>query len=238
MKDIINFIFALIFPLAVLAQNPPFFNYNIESGAPSNEIYWVHQDKVGYIWIGCDAGLYRYNGMRFEHFASSKLTARSATGIIESKKTGRIYAYNFNRQLFYIEKEQLCVVENWNLPVNGLADDGNGKIWITSSEGLFNLNETDNKITTVSSLSHYLGPNEQNHTSHAISDQADIVYYQNGARVFIRKNNKEQVIQLDERYMKLTLLLSRFSKFPWIISFNGDKILRFRRGVNSDYRNE
>lgn len=237
MKEIIIFIFLLIFPFAILAQNPPFFSYNVESGAPSNEMYWVHQDKVGYIWIGSDAGLYRYNGMRFEHFTSSKLTARSATGIIESKRTGRIYAYNFNRQLFYIENEQLCVVENWHLPVNGLADDGNGKIWITSSEGIFNLNEKDNKIISVSSPNHYLVPNEQNHTTHAISDQNDNVYYQNGARVFIRKNNKEQVIQLDERYMKLTLLLSRFSRSPWIISFNGDKILRYDKGAYADYGN-
>ena len=231
------FIFLLIFPFAILAQNPPFFFYNVESGAPSNEMYWVHQDKVGYIWVGCDAGIYRFNGIRFEQFTSSELTARSATGIIESKKTGRIYAYNFNRQLFYIEKDKLFVVANWNKSVNGLADDGQGNIWITSSEGTFKLNEVDNKISTVRSSNHYLGPNENNHTAHAISNQNGNVYYQNGARVLIWKNSKEQVIQLDERYMQQILLLSRFSDYPWILSYNGEKILRFVNGIYTDYLN-
>ena len=235
MKKGIFFIYLLIFSFAILAQNPPFFTNNVESGAPSNEMYWIHQDKVGYIWVGCDAGLYRFNGIRFEQFTSPELNARSATGIIESKTSGRIYAYNFNRQLFYIQNDKLFVVSNWNKSVNGLADDGQGNIWITSSEGTFKLNESDNKITTVISSNHYLGPNESNHTSHAISNQNGRVFYQNGARVLIWKNNKEKVIQLDERYMQQILLLSRFSDYPWIFSSNGEKILRFTNGTYTDY---
>ena len=237
MKKGINFIFLLIFPFAILAQDPPFFFYNVESGAPSNEMYWVHQDRVGYIWVGSDAGLYRFNGIRFEQFTSSELTSRSVTGIIESKKTGRIYAYNFNRQLFYIEKDKLFVVANWNKSVNGLADDGKGNIWITSNEGTFKLNEVDNKISTVRSSNHYFGFNENNHTLQAFSNQNGNVYYQNGARVLIWKNGKEQVIQLDERYMYHILLLSRFSEYPWILSYNGEKILRFDNGTYTDYLN-
>lgn len=234
----INYIFLLIFPFAILAQNPPFFLYNAEGSAPSNEMYWVHQDRVGYIWVGCDAGLYRFNGIRFEQFTSSELTSRSVTGIIESKKTGRIYAYNFNRQLFYIIKDKLFVVANWNKSVNGLADDGKGNIWITSSEGTFKLNEVDNKISRVRSSNHYLGFHENNHTLHAYSNQDGNVYYQNGARVLIWKNGKEHVVQLDERYMYQILLLSRFSENPWILNYNGDKILRFSNGKYTDYLNE
>jgi len=139
-------------------------------------MYWVCQDAAGYIWIGCDAGLYRFNGVRYEHFTSSDLTARSATGIIQSKTTGRIYAYNFNSQLFYVENGRLHVVKNWKRPVNGIADDGNGGIWITSSEGIFKLNERENRITIVSSQYHYTDKSGLNYTSHGIA--ATVCWYQ------------------------------------------------------------
>lgn len=114
-------------------------------------MYWVFQDKEGYIWFGTDAGLYRFNGVRYEHFTSHELTARSATGIIQSRKSRRIYAYNFNKQIFYLENEKLKVIKGWNENVNGLADDGKGNIWITSGSGLFIYKEKSEKVTPVKS---------------------------------------------------------------------------------------
>lgn len=51
-------------------QYPNYFSYSIENGGPSNEVYCTFQDRKGYIWIGSDAGLYRFNGVRFEQFSS------------------------------------------------------------------------------------------------------------------------------------------------------------------------
>ena len=39
--------------------------YNQNSGLGSSEINCVYQSKSGYIWIGTDSGLYRYNGSEF-----------------------------------------------------------------------------------------------------------------------------------------------------------------------------
>jgi ligand-binding sensor domain-containing protein/AraC-like DNA-binding protein len=37
-------------------------------GLPQNTVYAVTQDKDGYIWIGTDEGVVRYDGVKFEHF--------------------------------------------------------------------------------------------------------------------------------------------------------------------------
>ncbi|TNE55574.1 MAG: hypothetical protein EP338_02040 [Bacteroidetes bacterium] len=37
-------------------------NYTIEHGLPSNETYQVFQDSRGFIWIGTDRGVSRFNG--------------------------------------------------------------------------------------------------------------------------------------------------------------------------------
>ncbi|MFN5784717.1 MAG: histidine kinase [Flavobacteriia bacterium] len=231
-------LFLLLIVSTVKCQYPPYFSNNVESGAPSNEMYWVCQDAAGYIWIGCDAGLYRFNGVRYEHFTSSDLTARSATGIIQSKTTGRIYAYNFNSQLFYVENGRLHVVKNWKRPVNGIADDGNGGIWITSSEGIFKLNERENRITIVSSQYHYTDKSGLNYTSHGIADPEGNVYYQSGDRVLVSKDGKIGIVEKQRRFFRRTLMISRFSKSPWFISLTGEMILRPDKGTYKDYTNE
>ena len=79
---------------SAFGQYPAYFSYNIENGSPSNEVYSVIQDKDGYLWIGCDAGVYRFNGVKYEYFTSKDLQARSATGLIQTP-SGKIFGYNF-----------------------------------------------------------------------------------------------------------------------------------------------
>ncbi len=238
MKKGFYLILFVFFQHILLSQNPPFFQSNVESGAPSNEIYWVTQDEKGFIWIGCDAGLYRFNGIRYEHFSSEDLSARSATGIVQSKTTRRVYAYNFNRQLFYVENDKLNVLPNWKGLVNGLADDGKGFIWISSSEGTYKLNERNNKLILVSTFKHFKGQPNLNYTTHCISDNTGRIYYQNRSNIFIWHNGKYKIVNLSQENKAQTMILSRFSYRPWIISFNGEKILRFINGKYQEYKNK
>lgn len=235
MKPLLFILFFTLTSLSYYAQYPAFFTYNVENGAPSNEMYWTFQDKDGYIWVGCDAGIYRYNGVRYEHFTSSDLTARSATGIIQSKTTGRIYAYNFNRQVFYIEDNEFKVIKAWSRTVNGLADDGKGNIWITSGEGLFKISEQDFSIKQVNSKHHLSSTNGVVFAGHGISTNENAICYQNGNKIFHIKDKKESFFTLNEKYNSIQLLLSRFSMHPWIISISGNKIYRFSNGKYSEY---
>jgi ligand-binding sensor domain-containing protein len=235
MKALLTGLFTFLFLLSTFAQSPPYFSNTVENGAPSNEMYWVHQDRDGYIWIGCDAGVYRFNGIRYEHFTSNQLTARSATGLIQSKTTGRIYAYNFNRQFFFVENEKLKVIKGWERPVNGLADDGKGTIWITSGEGLFAFNEHDQSIKQVRSDKHISGPNGITFTAHGISSTDNAIWYQNGNKIFRLKDKQETFFQLEKKYAAIQMMLSRFSLHPWIVSLTGDKIYRFVNGKYSEY---
>ncbi len=42
--------------------------FGAREGLPHNSIQALCQDRKGYLWIGTEAGLCRYNGYRFEHF--------------------------------------------------------------------------------------------------------------------------------------------------------------------------
>ena len=45
-------------------------NFTTEHGLPSNETFCVLQDSRGYIWIGTDRGLVRYNGYEFKTYTT------------------------------------------------------------------------------------------------------------------------------------------------------------------------
>lgn len=61
--------FGLILLLTInlcFGQHPYTYVLNHEAGLPSNETYILKQDDYGFIWIGSDPGLVRYNGVQFD----------------------------------------------------------------------------------------------------------------------------------------------------------------------------
>jgi ligand-binding sensor domain-containing protein/anti-sigma regulatory factor (Ser/Thr protein kinase) len=43
-------------------------HYTVEDGLPSSEVYFVHQDIDGYIWLCTDRGISKYDGYSFTNF--------------------------------------------------------------------------------------------------------------------------------------------------------------------------
>src|SRR6185312_10113138 len=67
---IILFIF-IGFPAILRGQLANTFNYNIDNGLPSNDVYSVLTDHLGYLWIATEKGVAKYNGYEFKIFNQS-----------------------------------------------------------------------------------------------------------------------------------------------------------------------
>ncbi len=67
----------LILPLllalapAALAQHYAFQTFGLESGLTNLDVQCLFQDRAGFLWVGAQNGLYRYDGVRFTHFGAS-----------------------------------------------------------------------------------------------------------------------------------------------------------------------
>ena len=71
----------------VFCQTLPFHRYTTGDGLPSNHITTLFQDSRGYLWIGTDNGLSRYDGTEFKNFTTADgLSNLYITDIIESRK--------------------------------------------------------------------------------------------------------------------------------------------------------
>jgi len=115
MLQLKNFLlpFIIFCGLYLQAQVPVYIHYEIGNGIPSNELYDVVQDSKGFLWIGSEAGLIRYNGSEFKLYTNKKLLGASITDIVEDVY-GNIWCHNFSGQILFVKDDTLRVYEPWN----------------------------------------------------------------------------------------------------------------------------
>lgn len=69
----LTYIYLLVFLATLPAANAQVYKFNSfdkQNGLPSNTITSIKQDKKGYLWIGTDEGLSRYDGNSFVNYNS------------------------------------------------------------------------------------------------------------------------------------------------------------------------
>ncbi len=82
-------------------------NYRNEDGLPSNETFHIMQDSKGYIWIGTNMGVSKFDGYSFENFDSnSGLEGNTILDIYEDYK-GRIWFISLNAKLSYYYNDSI-----------------------------------------------------------------------------------------------------------------------------------
>jgi ligand-binding sensor domain-containing protein len=103
------FLFFTILHSFLFAQEPVTYNLNDENGLPSNEVYEVLQDDFGFMWIGCDAGLYRYDGFEYKQYKNSAQNGRAISSL-KMDNLGRIWSRNFKGQIYCVKGDSLCII--------------------------------------------------------------------------------------------------------------------------------
>lgn len=127
----------LSFPFPGRAQNPIFYPPPAASKLPSHEVYSLQQDDFGFIWMGCNAGLFRYDGFTFQKFSSGQQNSRSIS-FLNMDQQGRLWCKNFSGQVFCVKKDALQLVSERVSSAPALphfSPDQQGNIWIQEAQG-------------------------------------------------------------------------------------------------------
>lgn len=97
-------------PQAV-AQNA--FSYSLMElqQVPSRTVYDLLVDSEGYLWLGSDAGLSRFDGSEVRTYASQVEGSRAVTGLFEDAH-GKIWCNNFSGELLYLAGDSLTCFVN------------------------------------------------------------------------------------------------------------------------------
>jgi signal transduction histidine kinase/ligand-binding sensor domain-containing protein len=101
------------------------------SGAPRT----ITQTTDGYIWIGTDSGLYRFDGAHFQPWSppgGKKLASNVILGLLGARD-GTLWIGMAGGLARFVDRK-LFVYPDLHDDVGGLVEDRSGKIWFTRSE--------------------------------------------------------------------------------------------------------
>lgn len=148
-----NIVIFFIALQACFAQEPTYFKIEYDQGLPSHEIFDLFQDKSGYIWIGHNNGISRYDGYEFKSYSNPYLSGKALSRMIDDKQ-GNIWCINFTGQICYIENDSLKILtdyEKLNEPNYALfdIDKKNNMLYASSSKGLFVYDITKKKSRLI-----------------------------------------------------------------------------------------
>ena len=105
MKSLLILSYFILLPFCVCGQEVYMQYFSDKEGLPNMTIYDILQDKKGYIWLGTDGGIVRYDGTQFDTF-EVPCAKSNAFSYLQQDKNGTIYFQNFSGQFFYIQNEK------------------------------------------------------------------------------------------------------------------------------------
>lgn len=96
----------LLVLLQLYGQYPYVKKLNYPDQLPTQVVYDMLTDKQGYIWVGTDKGLFRFNGRTFVPIPFDN-TSSKAVSYLQEDNEGTIWCMNFYNQLFSYQKDTL-----------------------------------------------------------------------------------------------------------------------------------
>ncbi|NJO25020.1 MAG: hypothetical protein HC867_03330 [Bacteroidia bacterium] len=113
-KAIIYFFILCCCTVNISAQQH-FVQYNDKNGLPSNLVYFVYQDKKGFIWIATDEGVCRFDGSEFRHYNTPDGLGSNEVFRIAEDTSGKLFFYTSDNALSYYEKVAFKTLQRWGL---------------------------------------------------------------------------------------------------------------------------
>jgi ligand-binding sensor domain-containing protein len=123
----------------VMSQKLSFRNYLVKDSLPSPIVCCIYQDSHGYMWIGTDKGLSRFDGVEFKTFKKNAGLMDSKINSIREDRRGYLWvgtdrgvvncicadgAGNYSFRDIFSDRSVYSIVE-----------DQEGKLWFGTSKG-------------------------------------------------------------------------------------------------------
>lgn len=148
----------LFLPAIVSADTFSFRHYRAEDGLTSNTVSCIIQDRQGFIWIGTEGCLNRFDGNSFKEFCNTKnekvkLWSNYITSLLEVKN-GNIWIGADDGIYIYhpgTEKINRLSLKADNIEITSyiynMVEDASGNIWIaTYGQGVFQYHSNTKKL--------------------------------------------------------------------------------------------
>jgi signal transduction histidine kinase/ligand-binding sensor domain-containing protein/CheY-like chemotaxis protein len=155
----------LLWETTAWAGAPPrtlrFEQLSVEHGLAQETVLAIAQDRQGFIWLGTQAGLTRFDGYRTITYKSAVSDPNSLVDnwvrVLHLDRSGQLWIgtdggldrYDSASKTFthFLPRES-AQRGNGNRHVRAIADDGLGGLWIASADGLHHFDPASKRFTT------------------------------------------------------------------------------------------
>ncbi len=151
---LLGYIFHLIISLCFVILNSGYCDYltrkeyvistwTVNDGLPQNNIQAIIQDSIGYIWIGTEAGLARFDGNVFKVFDSNSTPIMKSNDIIALylDTNGAIFISTYSGGILKFWQDKFSSLNQelgLDPEITGkLLRDSRGNLWIGTKAGLY-----------------------------------------------------------------------------------------------------
>jgi signal transduction histidine kinase/CheY-like chemotaxis protein/ligand-binding sensor domain-containing protein len=118
------------------AQRYGFKHYDRNSGLLDEGVHALLQDRTGFLWIGTENGLYRYDGQRFRGFSVADGLPAAEVHAIHQSEDGTLWAAT-PRGLARLRGERFETVDiSPGTGANAVGSDSFGRLYVALSKGL------------------------------------------------------------------------------------------------------
>lgn len=112
-KSLIVILLVFLCPLILVGQFSIPLHYTVKDGLPSSTVYSTVQDSKGFIWIGTEGGLVRFDGAQFKVFTTQDgLPDNEVLGLLFDEHTQRLWITTYSKQPCYFRNERIYNVQN------------------------------------------------------------------------------------------------------------------------------
>ncbi len=135
-------------------------HFDIDNGLPSSKIICILKDRFGYLWIGTDDGLCKFDGYRFKLYLQGTGANQIIFSIIEDQSgilwVGTATGLNkYNRTTdsftqYILPIDTTNVKTSYEDPgIHTICEDKKGNFWIGTRSALYNFNIKEGIFTLV-----------------------------------------------------------------------------------------
>lgn len=114
--------------------------YGADQGLGNLAAWALVQDAAGFIWVGTEDGLFRFDGQRFQAFTLKDGLSSALVDILHLGPDGTLWAGTYKGLCYFKEGRFIALGQPQGLPnaqVTGLGTASDGRILVGMSQGLF-----------------------------------------------------------------------------------------------------
>jgi ligand-binding sensor domain-containing protein len=112
MKRVVYILLMFVTPLAVFSQEYGYTQYNSRDGLAGGTVYCMVQDRDGFLWLGTESGLSRFDGSHFKNFTREDGLPDNEIIQLFADSKGRVWIAPFKKSVCYYYKGKIHSPDN------------------------------------------------------------------------------------------------------------------------------